>query len=294
MVTAERLHLLLRLLRGPPQRGIHPRRGRAQELIDLLASLLHLTLLLKFAQHRVHLALVARGRDDLLLELEVRERLLQLAVHDELHPQAHRGRPHKIGPHVRLVIVDGTARVRRDVSGRPGTVKGHATLPFLGHLHRCAPIREGNLHANNLARAAAMRRSDEKVLRLKIAPNDARLFQLVQTLSHLKHDVELDRGGEGSALSRHEILEVTVGTQLRHHGEADALVGGGGRPGGVSVGGTLGAGVSVDAHGDRGEACEGMENGWGRSARVELSVDRTRAAARGIVFWNRSILARQL
>ena len=43
----------------------------------------------------------------------------------------------------------------------------------------------------------------------------------------------------------------------------DALVGGGGRPGGVGVGGTLGAGVSVDAHGDQGEACEGMENGWG-------------------------------
>ena len=87
---------------------------------------------------------------------------------------------------------------------------------------------------------------------------------------------------ERSALSRHEMLEVTVGTQLRHHREADALVGGGGRPAG-SASGTLGAGVSVDAHGDQGEACEGMENGWGRSARVELSVDRTRAAARGIL-----------
>ena len=74
--------------------------------------------------------------------------------------------------------------------------EGSCDASFLGHLHRCAPIREGDLHASNLARAAAMRRSDEKVLRLKIAPNDARLFQLVQTLSHLKHDVELDRGGE--------------------------------------------------------------------------------------------------
>ena len=70
-------------------------------------------------------------------------------------------------------------------------------FPSSGIFTAVPPIREGDLHANNLARAAAISAARTKVLRLKIAPNDARLFQLVQTLSHLKHDVELDRGGEG-------------------------------------------------------------------------------------------------
>ena len=257
MVRPERRQLLLRLLRRPSHGRVDPRSGIPDQLVQVVASLVNLAVSLELSEELVDLGVLPRRRVGLLLEFQVRERLLQLAVHDALHLEAHRSGPHQIRPHVRLVIVDGPAGVGSDVSGGSRAVKGHATLTLLGHLDRGSPVRERDGDLHHLAGSSSMRGTHEKILSLEIPPNDSRILELLQALRHLQHDVELDLGGERDALALHEVFEVAVRAELGDHGEADvasiAAVAAQARV--VLELGAAAAGITENLGGDGWEAC---------------------------------------
>ena len=93
-------------------------------------------------------------------------------------------------------------------------MEGHPTLTFLRHLDRGAPVSERDGNLDHLAGAAPVRGSDQQILSLEIPPDDAGIFQLLQALRHLQHDVQLDLRGEWNALALHEVLEVAVRAEL--------------------------------------------------------------------------------